>query len=360
MVVKGALSEQRFSDLLQMVDSRRKSGVLQLVPARGGKTVRLFFRSGRLLKIEEVGRDSKNLIGEMLVRAGRVQSSELAAALKVHKKTLRRLGDVLVEMGATTSEVVQEFVDLQSREVLHSLFEWTEGKYAFEPGAEECEAVITPMAAERILMEGFRLLDEWPVVRARINNYSIVYRAMRSAPMQSGEGALSPSAISILSLVDARRDVSQIIDSGGQGEFETCKALSSLLTHGYIVPVEVRGAVDDPSGRQSRGWVAIIGSLLLNLIYLVGVGYGAYWLVGSQAIKVETDVGLVPAFLPVEQRVLRSRLTRALGVYRYSNGQYPETLTDLLEGGYLPRYAEGTLDLDPIEYVTIGHDYDLR
>ena len=358
--MNGSLREHRFADLLQIVDSRRKSGVLQMVPSRGGKAVRLFFRGGRLLKVEITRRDTNQLIGEMLVRAGRITSDELSSALKLHKKTLRRLGDVLGEQRATTAEIIQEFVNLQAQEVLHGLFEWTEGEYSFQPATDDWEAVITPVSAEQILLDGFKLLDEWPVVRARINNYAVVYRAMRSAPGGGTERALSASAVSVLALVDAKRDVNQIIDRSGLGEFETCKALSSLLTHGYIVPVNVRGAVDDPSGRQSRGWLGIVGLLLLNLGYLCGIGYGAYWLVGARPIAVEKSAGLETALAPIESRILRQRVRRALEIYRHAEGRYPDSLSDLSARGYLPRSVHPSLDLDPIQYVTIGHDYELR
>lgn len=365
--MKGTLSEAGFSELLQRIDSRRQSTVLELTPGRGGTAVQLYFAAGRLLKIEVTRRDKKDLLGEMLVRAGRITEDELRRALKTHKKTLRRLGDVLIEQGSVNSTVLQEFVDLQAREVLHSLFEWSEGTYAFQPGSSS-EEVISPLSAEKILMEGFTLLDEWPVVRARINNYSVVYRAMRSAPTGDSQGAISANAVTVLALVDAHRDVNQIIDRTGLGEFETCKALSGLLTHGFIVPVEVRAAVNDPSGRQTRGWLGTLGLIFLNLIYLSVFALGTYWALilppetgsASSATSIAQASGYAAAFSPFEQGVMKVRLERALEVYRFEVGRYPTDLTALLAGGYISAAYEPAIDLAPVEYVTIGHDFELR
>ena len=55
---------------------------------------------------------------------------------------------------------------LQTTETVYRLFHWKSGTYEFEPGDVEWDReTVTPLRAESVLMEGFRQVDEWPLVR---------------------------------------------------------------------------------------------------------------------------------------------------------------------------------------------------
>ena len=171
-------------------------------------------------------RDKRALLGQRLVRTGVIDAGQLKAALKAHKRSVERLGDVLVRQGLASRSTIQGVVDLQAREVLYDLFEWPEGEYRFEPSGEPGLEVITPLSAEAMLMDGFRLLDEWPLVRAHVNNYAVVYRQNR--PIESdSKSSLSDNALKVAHEVDGKRNVHDLIDVCGIGEFECCKGLLS-------------------------------------------------------------------------------------------------------------------------------------
>ena len=134
------------------------------------------------------------------------------------------------------------------------------------------------------------------------------------------------------------------------------------------MPVEVRAAVSDPSGRQTRGWAGRAALVALNLVYLSAFGLGVYWLLFVSPVlnNPEHIEGLPPqsgaesALKPLELEVRKSRLERALEVYRFDTGKYPNELRQLLGNGYISSDYAPTVDLTPIEYVTIGSDFELR
>ena len=169
--MKGSLSETSFAELLQDIDSKRKSCILELTPARGGRTVRLYFQAARLLKVEVTRRERRDLLGEMLLRSGRITIDELNDALKRDPPPAGRANGFL----GRSCRVCRS----PSTEVLHGLFEWRKENIPL-PAPHQIKSRCHACDAEQALMEGFTLLDEWPVIRAGVNNYSVVYRAMRS------------------------------------------------------------------------------------------------------------------------------------------------------------------------------------
>ena len=360
MSLKGNLRDFGVADVFQLIGNQKKTGALVLKGGRGGRTVRVFFRAGEILKVDVSHRDKRALLGQRLLRTGLIDQEQLKVGLKAHRKSVERLGDVLVGQGAVHEHTVQKVVDLQGREVLYDLFEWVDGEYRFEPASEPGLEVMTPIPAEAILMDGFRLLDEWPLVRARINNYSVVYRVSRSL-RSSDTSALSETARAIADLIDSKRNVHELIDVGGVGEFETCKSLSLLLSHGFIAPVKVRA----PEQVHSRMRRKPVGQRVM------------YWLVN--AIAVCSLIGL--CFLSVESLALPSltasvdeiveRLSarhgerhlvlarRALEVYRVEFGRYPDALSELTRTkGLLPNMIRD-LELSGVKYVSVGGDYEL-
>ena len=86
---------------------------------------------------------------------------------------------------------------LQTTETVYRLFRWKSGTYAFEPGEVEWDReTVTPLRAESVLMEGFRRVDEWPMVRKRISSPAMTFER-RKAPAperEPGGGDAAPEA----------------------------------------------------------------------------------------------------------------------------------------------------------------------
>ncbi len=84
--------------------------------------------------------------------------------------------------GVITKERYRQMAQLQFNETLYRLFSWKSGTYAFEQGAVHYDpADVTPVRAESVLMEGFRMVDEWPVIRKRIPRYDMRLRKGQGA-----------------------------------------------------------------------------------------------------------------------------------------------------------------------------------
>jgi len=360
--MEGALFDTPVGSVLETLSRNRKSGRLVVDGGRSLSKVTAHYNEGQIIRIDVDRRDPRLLLGYMLSQTGAISRDELKLGLKAHKKDLRRLGDVLVASGNIDAADVQAMVDLQAREALYPLFEWKEGRFKFDPLQTPAEGNITPIKGDDVLLEGYKRLDEWPLIRARVNNYRVVFRAVQSVSRneRSQSDDLTSSEARVLGLVDASRNVNELVDRCGIGEFETCKAIASLLTRGYIKAVSVKGVVKDPRGHQHDGGFKLAGRIAWNVM-LAGLVVAGIWLQPGDFKKWRDEATVLANTddLRLKRHVLH-RVRASAALYRASQGRYPKSLT-ILSNSEFGRAMKPLEDaLKHLEYVSIGTDFSLR
>jgi hypothetical protein len=362
MAMEGSLFDTPAGGVLQTLGTNLKTGRLTIDGARGLSKVTIHYRVGQIIRIDAERRDLRLLLGYMLVQTGAITRDELGVALKTHKKGLRRLGDVLVESGHIDPAGIQAMVDTQARETLYQIFEWKEGHFHFDPLKEPAEQTITPLLSDDVLLEGYRRLDEWPLIRARVNNYRVVFRAVQSVShsQRSQADGLPINESRILGLIDASRNVNELVDSSGIGEFETCKAVASLLTRGYIKAVSVKGAVNDPRGHQSDGGLQIAARIAWNVMLGALVLAGVWLMPGGLETWRDEVTTLEHSHQIRHRRYVVNRVRASIQLYRAATGKYPTTLKQLAKSSFGGALAFPHGDLLNLEYVSIGSDYSLH
>jgi len=364
VALKGTLKDFGIAEILQLIGQQAKSGVLHLESR--DDVIHITMADGNVVRAESAGRKAREKLGTLLVRAELITPQELEYALDIQKRTLRRLGDILVELGYVSVEDLREVTALQTTETVFRLFHWKSGTYAFEPGDVEWDPeTVTPLRAESVLMEGFRQVDEWPLVRKKITSMALTFERLRAMEPErrraaggdeldavlgglDGEGGESGKAElavgrnerRIYELAIEGRAVAAIVDLSRLGEFETCKALLNLVNLGYLRPAapvrDHAGAV----GAYARDWqnrlragaarvaatVAIAAALagLAAWVEVRGLGFG-----DARGAE-ELHDNAAQRFL---SRYQLSRLRGALEVYRLERGAYPERLGELVEAG---------------------------
>jgi hypothetical protein len=371
MALRGTLKDFGIADILQLIGQQTKTGVLVLRDR--GREVNIVFDQGSVVHAESSTRNDRDLIGRILVRGEVITEPQLAEALQLQRRTLKRLGDIFVDMGILTWQQVREFHHYQTTEIIYRLFLWKSGTYEFEAGEVTYDKEIaTPISAENLLMEGFRQVDEWPIIRKKIQSYDMIFASEKALPGPDDEVAeeeeeppsedldldldrafsdfesstdtgsmtrefrnIGDTERKIHQLVDGKRDVRKIIDLSMIGEFEACKALLNLVNAGFIRPLPSRSrgrpvGSDSLEGRFPFVPVAIRASLYLvilavfvTLVQVVGIDPAG--LLVDQARD-----GFHPTSLQEQQAANQLRkLTSALEVYRLEQGDFPPTLREL-------------------------------
>jgi hypothetical protein len=361
MALKGTLKDFGIADILQLIGQQQKTGALVLTQKQD--TVAVTFKDGNIVRAETTSRNRKDLIGSMLVAASLVTEQQLEFALETQKRTLQRLGDVLVSQGVLTEHKFKSMVQLQTSETLFKLFAWKAGTYEFEQKDVETENTLTPLRAESVLMEGFRRVDEWPVVRKRITSLQMSFEKLKELPpeelkkddfdaalddafaeekksVNKGEfKSVGENERTCYNLIAPGRTVQRIIELSALGEFETAKALCNLINLEYAkgVPPAGKGGDDFESESRSSAVVGVIGRIAVTMVVVgallfIGtrIDFGAVKLGGSNATTY-TD----PAAQRFASQQQMSRLAAAIDLFKLEKGSLPMGLNELVESQLL-------------------------
>lgn len=328
MALTGTLEDFGIAEILQLIGQQGKSGVLHL--RAGADEVNVEMWNGSVVSAAHVGRRARDRLGTMMVRAGLLTPLQLQEALDVQRRSLRRLGAVVVEQGWVEAEQVKEMTVLQTTQTLYRLFEWKAGTYAFEPREISYDAETgTPLRCETVLLEGFRILDEWPMVRKVITSPAMTFE-------RTGSGTPGRNEQRVYDLAVPGASVEWITDRSRLGEFEAARALFNLVNQGVLRPVEPprRSAARD-AGVLARTWGDRVREAAAGVLATLVMG------VALAAVVLAVVGRAASATRPVaDRRVERfasrfaeERLRAALETHRAATGAYPERLEELVDAG---------------------------
>ncbi len=239
MPIEGPLRELSIHDVFQLLDLARKTGILRVDSElrQNGGTV--YFDQGAVIGAEI--RSNPHPLGGLLLRTGKLSESDLARARDMQSTgDRRRLGDILVALGAITRRELERQVRAQVEEVIFELMGWSEGYFSFsEAPLDDVPTQATlriPTGA--LLMEAARRIDEWSRIESKVPHLGVVPRLV-VLDGDSGPMDLLPVEWELLAAVDGGRDVRKLAEITARSEFDVARSLFGLATAGII-------ALDDP------------------------------------------------------------------------------------------------------------------
>jgi hypothetical protein len=417
MALEGTIKDFALPDIFQLIGIQRKTGVLTL--QHQGDAVTIKFLQGSVVEADTVSDSLESRLGTVLVRTGRITKKQLDEALGVQRNTLQRLGHILVKRDYISQDELVDALRIQSSQVIYRLFRWREGRYHFDAveDLDYDQTHSTPISSETILMEGARMVDEWPLIERRIPSDQVVLRKTAAAeefvatesglepvdepggaasaddefeidfgaeldlppdgpvpqprPGQGGAASgsrapaikLSSEERQVLEMVDGRRNVREIVDLLALPEFETFRALSEMLTRSLLERVEGEsGTGQKAAGRRSLP--RLLGWLAQGAI--VAAAVGAIVTVPSNRFTPWQLLATAPATDQLRLYAALSRLERierAVQVFYLDSGVFPDSLPLLAEYGYLDASALTDpwgrpygFQLSPGGYQLMGHD----
>lgn len=363
----GTIRDFGVADIFQLIGQQGKTGVLIL--RNDVDEVRVYFKDGAVVRAESANRPGQMLLGTFLVRAEVLTQEQLDHALGEQRRSLKRLGAVLLELGYASQEAITEFSRLQMTETIYGLFQWKTGTYEFEGEPVEASADgVSAIRAENIVMNGIRMADEWPALREKLPSYTWTVEQVKPLPPSrkraAGSGEFDLSSLTgdgpsqsidlddigayermICGLIAPGRDVQKIIDLSRLGEFEACRSLGNLMSAGYVrvvkpAPQPAEEAEEDPSQTPAQRvvrWVRIIGRIAVGAA-LVVVGAILVGRISPTQVGLDPGANLVYEPKPLERHFSASQIRviqRTLDIYRFEKGKYPDSLDLLVRSGML-------------------------
>jgi Domain of unknown function (DUF4388) len=279
---------------------------------------------------------------------------------------LQRLGFILLKNGFCSAQDLRDGLDIQIKRIAYGLFRWTDGDYVFEQTEYvdyDAEST-TPIAVERLLMEGARMIDEWPIVEKVVWSLEIVYQKVpvaqpvipaededavedvedSSLAKRTRERRLDPIRVSraewsVYELVDGRRTVAEINEMAFLSEFDGCKACFDLVSRGLIeesmprpeeLPEEALVADAPASVRPSRKPVdvALLAGLGLAVVALLALRFQS-WNPLNLLTLPPRRVQLVDGLKKSLSLLRLRRVAEGVDAYTLLSGHLPETVEAL-------------------------------
>lgn len=251
MAIEGPLKELHIDDVFQLMDLGRKTGVLHVTSELRENAGTVFFENGWV--VGAMIATNPHPLGELLIRTGKVAEEDVVRARTLQtSRPGRRLGELLVEIGAISRRELDRHIRAQVEEVVFELMSWSEGYFRFEegePGQTPAEAAFR-IAPEALLMEAARRIDEWSRIVAKIPHQGVVPGLNPEQATATAALELVPFEWEVLAAVDGTATVREVARRVRQPEFDVAKTLFGLASAGIII---IRDAATDVGNGAGRG-----------------------------------------------------------------------------------------------------------
>ncbi|MCP3983937.1 MAG: DUF4388 domain-containing protein [bacterium] len=336
VALHGNLRDFGIGEVFQLIGQQQKTGMLAVDGEAG--CLRIAFDGGSVVWAESAGAYEGAALGDMLVRVGLIRPESRARFEAGVAGSEQSLGDLVVESGEISSDVVREITDLVTMDTIFALLRWRSGSFHFTSQPifhDRGRSDLLP--AEQILMDGLRMVDEWRTLDPVATSSDGVFRRTGSFDAYRETHAGDPperlaEAERLFLLIDGRLQVRRAIDLSRLGDFEGARLLSRFRKLGVIEPLSPEELARARERTQVRPRPAMLrldpGRLLVALPY-VALAL-VVWLAVRPASAPENPLGAGPmARADAAHDALRLRQSAL--AYRYARGNWPSRASDLDE-----------------------------
>jgi hypothetical protein len=381
MALEGTIKDFGLPDIFQLIGLQRKTGLLTLKHDQDQVTV--FFENGMVVNADSASKRLEDRLGNVLVKQGKLSKDRLEEALGTQKQTLQRLGHVLVTQSYITPKDLKDAITVQVSQIVFKVFRWRDGEYHFAPteSVDYDRENFNPMSADFILMEGIRMVDEWPIIEKKIPSMDIVFKPAvdpnsievgggaeeelggserkRSAASSSNKIRLTPEEERIFRKVDGTQTVQAIIDSVGMSEFDTCRMLFDLLNRNLITTVgrgttkQAEAVPDETVASATPGYLITLAAMVLAAVGIYATRTTPFAVTGQPPLLKSTESLLLQAI----SRTRLERLDRAVLASDYAQGDPPRTLEEVVNQALVDRSYLRDPWARPYHYALTANGY---
>ncbi|MEW6413462.1 MAG: DUF4388 domain-containing protein [Candidatus Zixiibacteriota bacterium] len=256
MSLAGNLKTVSFPDILQLLATGKKTGIFEVKTATRQKEVA--FKGGNIIYASSVN-SSEDLLGNMLLRRGKITKSDLDRAIALHKQTGRQLGTTLIDMNLFHKDDIAECLRLQIEEIVYNLFSWQDGDFVFHEGAAPSSApFLIELNTMNVIMEGTRRIDEWMEIQKVLPPDDVLLALAKSPRVTKEDITVSLEEYRVMALINGERTLPDLINISPMGEFVTCRSVYRLIVGNLI---EVVGRREDSPEEKEDEEEIILGVL---------------------------------------------------------------------------------------------------
>jgi len=270
MSLTGNLKTVSFPDILQLLATGKKTGLLQVVT--GARQKEVAFREGNVIYASAIN-STEDLLGNLLLKRGKISKVDLDRAISLHKQTGRQLGATLVDLNLFEKEEIVECLKLQIEEIVYNLFSWQEGDFKFAEGAPPKKMLFAiELNTMNIIMEGTRRIDEWVEIQKVLPPDDIMLKLSLTPKTKKDEITLCLDEFRLISLINGERTLPDLVALSPMGEFPTCRAVYKLIVGGLVLGAGKKAVKEEVVQENDEEIVlSILFALYNNCFYRIRV-----------------------------------------------------------------------------------------
>ena len=248
MGIHGTLNTMSVSDLLQFLAAGHKTGTLKF--GRGDIIKQIYLEGG--LIVGSNSNDPREYLGQVLLHYGKIEESQLQAAMEIQRHSGGKLGMILSSRGFVTKDDVVEILRTRTLEIIYDLFIWDEAHFEFfdnEPLPDDLIRV--SVDATSVIMDGIYRIDEWSRYRAVIPSDRTFFELN---PGWTQSLNTSEEIRRVLYHVERRLTAAEICYNMHTSLFHACALLFDLIRKDFI---KVAGEAPAPAAEAAADLSAL-------------------------------------------------------------------------------------------------------
>lgn len=231
MPLKGRVQEISLPQVLVHLNRHRMTGTLML-------TTPVFVKKAFLVKGDAIFASSTyedDRLGEMLIKAGKITMEQYDKSVELLKQTGKRQGAILVELGYLSPKDLFWGVKYQVREIIYSLLQLEEAEYEFiEDDIPSHEVITLKMSMGNLIYEGVKRIDNWTRIKKEMPSPESILALSHDPAALFQDIELTQQDRNMLSMVDGKKTIKELIDGSLVGSFEAMKILYVLWSIGVL------------------------------------------------------------------------------------------------------------------------------
>jgi CheY-like chemotaxis protein len=230
----GDLDAISMSEILEMLSEQGQSGILRVVNTETNARIEIYFRSGHVDFAAAVGVAEEFLLGRFVVDDGDLAPEQLERVLADRARSTAAVplfGADLIARGLITRDALMRAMVRQTSELAYEALRWRAGFFQFRR-TEELSLLARDAAlqinVDRMLLEGYRRVDEWRIIEREISNFDEVFVRNDDKIGHTPRGTFTRDELAVLEQVDGRQSVRDVVRKLRMGSFDVSKMFFRL------------------------------------------------------------------------------------------------------------------------------------
>lgn len=239
-MLSGSLDAFALSDVFSLLAMTRKTGTLRIRTGRAEGW--LEFRDGEVAYA--VSDTRRMALASRLLGGGLVDDGQLRHIVAAQRGGAAALSQALLQSDVVDEQAFDALFREQIQDAVFELMRQPEGDFDFDPalpGAEydgQARTVHLTVGTDQLVEEGQRRLREWDDILTHVVSFDAVVTLAPRPPTEAVTVSMEADQWRLLTFVDGRRTVRDLVDLIGQGEYGTCQMIASLSSSGLVEVVD--------------------------------------------------------------------------------------------------------------------------